>query len=146
MNKIPLPRQFALDLSHTPPASLDNFLPGKDLALLGTLRNLTQAWLTKANEELQTNPLNERWIYWWGPEGSGRSHLLKALSNAAQISGLEHFDLTPSEPISWVRLEEKMPLLSQSKLPSVITVDDVDRFSATPLSRGRRGISRFIFG
>jgi len=134
MNKIPLPRQFALDLSHTPPASLDNFLPGKDLALLGTLRNLTQAWLTKANEELQTNPLNERWIYWWGPEGSGRSHLIKALSNAAQISGLEHFDLTPSEPISWVRLEEKMPLLSQSKLPSVITVDDVDRLDERSVS------------
>ena len=127
MNNTSLPRQFALDIAQTPKASLDNFLPGKDLALYSALQDLVMGWETNVDSNLQANPLNERWIYWWGPEGSGRSHLLSALSNAAQELGLEYFPLTPHEPISWVRLEEKMGELGTSSTPSVITVDDVDR-------------------
>ena len=127
MNKTPLPRQFALDISHTPKATLDNFLPGEDLALISSLRNLVNRWASKKNNGAAENPLNERWIYWWGPEGSGRSHLLTALGNAAEQFGIECFPLSPSEPISWVRLEEKMGSLEELDTPSVITVDDVDR-------------------
>ena len=47
MNKTPLPRQFALDISHTPKATLDNFLPGEDLALISSLRNLVNRWASK---------------------------------------------------------------------------------------------------
>jgi DnaA family protein len=46
--------------------------------------------------------------------------------NTAANTGLESFSLIPSEPISWVRLEEKMATLEQSDAPSVITVDDVE--------------------
>jgi DnaA family protein len=126
MNTSSLPRQFALDISHTPKASLENYLPGKDLALVSTLQSLSSSW-AHASKEVINNPLNHRWMYWWGPEGSGRSHLLDAMSHAAENFGLEHFSLHPSEPISWVRLEEKLPILTQSNIPSVITVDDVDR-------------------
>ena len=126
MNKSPLPKQFALDLSHTPKASLENYLPGKDLALISTLQDLSQSW-HRQSQMIPNNPLNQRWIYWWGPEGSGRTHLLAALRNAAAATGIDYFSLKPLEPTSWVRLEEKMGALIESDAPSVITVDDVDR-------------------
>jgi DnaA family protein len=127
MNNTSLPRQFALDIGHAPKASLENFLPGEDLALHSALQGLAKDWELKVSYNAEENPLNQRWIYWWGPEGSGRSHLLNAMGNAAEELGLEHFALNPHEPISWVRLEEKISVLSASSMPSVITVDDVDR-------------------
>jgi DnaA family protein len=126
MNTTPLPRQFALDISHTPKASLDNYLPGQDRALISTLQSLCQSW-KEESKPTQENPLNHRWIYWWGPEGSGRSHLLEAMNHAAEIMGVDSFSLKPNEPISWVRLEESIPTLALNDAPSVITVDDVDR-------------------
>jgi len=125
MNKTSLPKQFALDLSHSPKASLENYLPGKDLALISTLQDLSKSWQLQASKT-PSNPLNQRWIYWWGPEGSGRSHLLEAIRNAAAQAGIAHFSLRPQEPTSWVRLEEKLTSLVSSDTPSVITVDDVD--------------------
>ncbi|QWD98223.1 DnaA regulatory inactivator Hda [Polynucleobacter sp. MG-5-Ahmo-C2] len=125
MNTPSLPRQFALDLSHIPKASLDNYLPSKDLALVSALQNLSESWQDLAHTQ-SSNPLNNRWIYWWGPEGSGRSHLLDAMTNAAENAKIQSFSLNPREPISWVRVEEKMGSLAQSDTPSVITVDDVD--------------------
>lgn len=126
MNTPSLPRQFALDISHPPKASLENYLPGKDHALISTLKTLCNSW-QNSSEQLSSNPLNHRWMYWWGPEGSGRSHLLRAMTSAADIADLECFALNPSEPTTWVRLEEKLPALTHSKVASVITVDDVDR-------------------
>ncbi len=125
MNTSSLPRQFALDISHTPKANLENYLPGNDLALISTLQSLCRSW-TKQVNELSNNPLNHRWIYWWGPEGSGRTHLLQAMANAAENLGLASYSLTPNDPITWVRLEEKLPSLVSATIPSVITVDDVD--------------------
>ncbi|WP_397391110.1 DnaA regulatory inactivator Hda [Polynucleobacter sp.] len=127
MNSSSLPKQFALDIGHTPKPSLNNFLAGENLALHSALLALVKAWEINAPRESSENPLNQRWIYWWGPEGSGRTHLLSAIGDAAQALGLEYFPLTPNEPISWVRLEESLPNLCASDKPSVITVDDVDR-------------------
>jgi DnaA family protein len=126
MNRTPLPKQFALDLSRTPKASLENYLPGKDLALISTLKALGSSWNTRS-EKAHSHTLNQRWIYWWGPEGSGRTHLLEAMTNCAADMGLVHSSLGPNEPSAWVRLEEKMGSLAQSDIPSLITVDDVDR-------------------
>jgi len=126
MNIPSLPKQFALDISHSPKASLENYLPSKDLALISALQEIEKTWV-KINSSDSENPLNQRWIYWWGPEGSGRTHLLNAIENAAEKFGLEHITLTPFEPSSWVRAEEKMATLTESTTPSVITVDDVDR-------------------
>ncbi|MBU3540169.1 DnaA regulatory inactivator Hda [Polynucleobacter sp. UB-Tiil-W10] len=126
MNTPSLPKQFALDISHSPKASLENYLPGKDLALISALQDIERSW-KRGDAQSSENPLNQRWIYWWGPEGSGRSHLINAVGNAADYAGLEHIALTPFEPTSWVRLEEKMGTISESTTPSVITVDDVDR-------------------
>ena len=126
MNTPSLPKQFALDISHSPKASLENYLPGKDFALISALQDIQHSW-AKPSPQHSSNPLNQRWIYWWGPEGSGRSHLLNAIANAAEKFGLQRLALTPFEPSSWVRAEEKMVTLTESTAPSVITVDDVDR-------------------
>ena len=126
MNTPPLPKQFALDIGHTPKASLENYLPGKDRALISSLQALCDSWKQNAPKEI-SNPLNHRWMYWWGPEGSGRTHLLQAMTNAAELAGLESFSLTPTEPITWVRLEEQITGLAENEQPSIITVDDVDR-------------------
>jgi DnaA family protein len=126
MNTSPLPKQFALDISHTPKASLENYLPGNDRALIASLQTLCDSWKKGATKE-SNNPLNHRWMYWWGPEGSGRTHLLQAMSNAAVLAGLQSYSLTPTEPISWVRLEEQISALAQNEQASVIVVDDVDR-------------------
>ena len=127
MNKPSLPKQFALDIGHTPKPSLSNFLAGENGALHSALVALVKSWESHTPRLVSENPLNQRWIYWWGSEGSGRTHLLDAIGNAAQQLGLEHFPLTPNEPISWVRLEENLPALCASDKPSVITVDNVDR-------------------
>lgn len=127
MNSSPLPRQFALDISHTPVPSLSNYLTGSNLALHSTLQKLVQSWEVKSPRDIHENPLNSRWIYWWGAQGSGRTHLLNAVGNCARQIGLECFSLGPHEPTSWVRLEEKLTTLSTSETISVITVDDVDR-------------------
>ena len=127
MTNSPLPRQFALDISYTPKPSLNNFLAGENLALHTALLAVAKSWETSEIQLASENPLDKRWIYWWGPDGSGRTHLLSAIGAAAQGLGLEYFSLTPNEPISWVRLEERLPSLSASDHPSVVTVDDVDR-------------------
>ena len=127
MNKPSLPKQFALDIGHTPKPSLSNFLAGENLALHSTLLALTKSWEVSTPRMPGENPLNQRWIYWWGPEGSGRTHLLSAIGDSAQQLGLKHFTLSPNEPISWVRVEESLLTLCASDKPSVITVDDVDR-------------------
>ncbi|QWE16379.1 DnaA regulatory inactivator Hda [Polynucleobacter sp. AP-Nino-20-G2] len=127
MTNTSLPRQFALDIGHTPTPSLNNFLAGENLALHSALQELVKGWALNTPRALSENPLNKRWIYWWGPEGSGRTHLLQALGNAAKQLGLKHYPLNHNEPISWVRLEEDLGDLGGSDQPSIITVDDVDR-------------------
>jgi DnaA family protein len=127
MNNAPLPRQFALDIGHVPKPSLNNFLTGENLALHSSLQDIVKSWAINSPRVASENPLNRRWIYWWGHEGSGRTHLLGAIGSAAEALNLEYFPLTPNEPISWVGLEGKLPSLSTNNQPSIITVDDVDR-------------------
>ncbi|TFL13985.1 DnaA regulatory inactivator Hda [Pusillimonas caeni] len=61
-----MPRQLILDLLPPPPPTLDNFIVGDNAAAVDALR--------------QWQP--GRAIYLWGSPGSGRSHLLRALSDA----------------------------------------------------------------
>ena len=124
-----LPKQFALDLSHPHQPTLENFLPGEDVALLSTLQRLVIEWSTSTSLGIQANkesPLDRRWIYWWGSTGSGRSHLLRALNVAAEINGIKHFYLQANEPISWINLEETVSKIAEQGQAAVIAVDDID--------------------
>ena len=128
MSSNALPRQFALDLGRTHQASLGNFLPGGDRALISTLQKITEQWTasTETRAIVDANPLNHRWIYWWGAPGSGRSHLLRALMHAAQNASLPYYYLSNDDPSAWVKLEAELPKQLKEVIPTAIAVDDVD--------------------
>lgn len=69
-------QQLLLDIA--PPASptLDNFLPGRNVELLDLLQRVA------ANQE------REHFIYIWGDPGCGKSHLLRAMTQATSQNGL----------------------------------------------------------
>jgi len=59
-----------------PLPTLENFVAGRNLELLETLRVLTGG------------NARERFIYLWGEDGSGKSHLLQAVVGAARAQGM----------------------------------------------------------
>ena len=65
-------RQLLLQLAPPPAPTLDNFVPGRNGAALQALRDLARG--TGA----------ERFVYLWGEPGSGRTHLLRGLVQAAR--------------------------------------------------------------
>ena len=71
-------RQESLDLGLKPTQSLANFYPGPNQDILALLED----WLLSIGPDLRPMP-----IYIWGEAGSGKTHLLKAVMNAAQNAG-----------------------------------------------------------
>lgn len=68
-------QQLLLELAPPPLPTLENFSPGKNNAALKALR-----------EALADG---ERFVFLWGPGGSGKTHLLRAFSQAAAAARLE---------------------------------------------------------
>ena len=68
-------KQLLLDLAPPPAPTLDNFVPGRNAELVVALYALANG------------ASHERFIYLWGAEGSGRSHLLHAVIDAARRNG-----------------------------------------------------------
>ena len=64
-------QQLLLELAPTPAPTLDNFVPGRNSLALQALRDIAQG------------ETSERFVYLWGEPGSGRSHLLRGLAQAA---------------------------------------------------------------
>ncbi len=67
-------KQLALDIAQPPAPTLDNFVPGRNAELVVALYSIA-------------NGSGERFIYLWGAAGSGRSHLLRAVVDAARAGG-----------------------------------------------------------
>jgi len=67
--------QLAFQLKTAPPPSLDNFVVGQNRELLSTIGKFLLG-----REEV-------RFMYLWGLEGSGKTHLLRAVGAAWQDSG-----------------------------------------------------------
>lgn len=86
-------RQLLLDLGPEKPQTLDNFVTGRNEELLHLLRQYSQ--------RSSGTPL-ERFAYIWGEPGSGKTHLLRALSAAADAryipadAGPDAFLFTPA--------------------------------------------------
>lgn len=74
-------QQLILDLLPAPPPSLDNFVPGRNAPALDALRQCTGG----------------RAIYLWGPQGVGRSHLLRGVCHLTD--GLYHAAEDPAESL-----------------------------------------------
>ncbi len=68
-------QQLLLELAPPPPPTLENFFAGRNGAALKALR-----------EALADG---ERFVFLWGPGGSGKTHLLRAFSEAAAAAKRE---------------------------------------------------------
>ena len=102
-------QQLLLRLSEPPAQTLENFAPGSNAEVLAVLH----AWLAGAAEE--------RCVYLWGPNGCGKSHLLRAAAQASQGSG---------RALLCAGARELEALDQTAPLPPVIAVDDVERLTA----------------
>ncbi|MEK9775268.1 MAG: DnaA regulatory inactivator Hda [Quisquiliibacterium sp.] len=93
-------RQLALDLQLQAGASLANFVPGRNLECLGILAGI------------EAGKREHRFVYLWGAQGSGRSHLLRALASDAQVLG-------PTSALDAFAFDQSCELY---------LVDDIERF------------------
>jgi DnaA family protein len=68
-------QQLLLELAPPPPPTLENFFAGRNGAALEALREALVG--------------GERFVFLWGPGGSGKTHLLRAFSQTAAGAGVE---------------------------------------------------------
>ena len=68
-------QQLLLELAPPPPPTLENFCPGRNGAAIKALRDALGG--------------GERFVFLWGPGGSGKTHLLRAFAAAGAAAGLE---------------------------------------------------------
>jgi DnaA family protein len=66
-------QQLLLEIAPPPPPTLENFSPGKNGAALKALRGALEG--------------GERFVFLWGPDGSGKTHLLRGFAGAAGAKG-----------------------------------------------------------
>lgn len=108
------PTQLALDINLASNPSFSNFIPGKNAALLAQLERL-------ASPEV----LGFSSIYVWGPEASGKTHLLQALAFAALENSLSH---------SYVNLSQEFnPKILQDLDSEIICIDNLDAIAGQGL-------------
>ena len=69
-------QQLLLQLAPPPAPTLDNFVAGRNAAALQALRDIA------------AGTGSERFVYLWGETGSGRTHLLRGLVQAARAQSL----------------------------------------------------------
>ena len=89
-------RQIPLAIGPTVAPSFGNFLPGANAAALAEVTALAPRI---AAGDAAATP-----VYLWGPPGSGKTHLLRALTQACQSAGraVGWFDATDPQPWCWV--------------------------------------------
>lgn len=73
-------QQLLLQLAPPPAPTLDNFVAGRNAAALQALRDIA------------AGSGNERFVYLWGEPGSGRTHLLRGLAQAARARKALYLD------------------------------------------------------
>lgn len=110
--------QLVLDLGPPPPPSLANFVTGDNREALDAVRAL----LSPARG-------SGRFLYLWGPPGSGRSHLLAALGAEAPAGTARRLD--PAAPVADFVHEPPVTLW---------LIDDCDR-----LDRARQAAAFHLF-
>ena len=72
-------RQIALDIAMPGPATLENFFPGPNTAVHTHLLALVQSQTVQPVQAVPT--------YLWGPEGTGKTHLLRGVHESLRARG-----------------------------------------------------------
>ncbi|MBK6470212.1 MAG: DnaA regulatory inactivator Hda [Betaproteobacteria bacterium] len=98
-------KQIPLPIGPQPEPSFDNFLPGSNAPALEHLRSLV----------LPAAP-----VYLWGPAGSGKSHLLRALAASGQAQG---------QRVGWFDAADRLPWLLSPDW-SVVVIDRCELLDA----------------
>jgi DnaA family protein len=98
-------KQLALDIAQPPAPTLDNFVPGRNAELVVALYSIASG-------------TGERFIYMWGAAGSGRSHLLRAVVDAARSNGRR------------VALFDPRAAQTDAAADALCAADDVDQLDA----------------
>ena len=99
-------RQLALQIQSDAAPTLANFVRGRNAEAVAALRAAVE------------QPARETLIYLWGPPGSGKSHLLRALGDALAVAGRPAAQMAGGSMTA--------PDLGASRL----LIDDVDQLSA----------------
>lgn len=98
-------KQLPLDIAQQSPATLANFVPGRNSELLQTLGNIL------AGGE------KERFVYLWGGAGCGKTHLLQAAGRTCTDNGKKAI---------YFSCEGKTRFGTRSREADCVMVDDVD--------------------
>jgi len=99
-------RQLALELTARPVPDFANFVPGRNAELLAALQAISRG------------ESGERFVYLWGGEGSGRSHLLcAAVAERRSRGGNACYAAAPLAAVA----------LEQASADAMLAIDDVDR-------------------
>ena len=96
-------QQLLLQLAPPPAPTLDNFVPGRNAAALQALRDIS------------AGSGSERFVYLWGEPGSGRTHLLRGLAQAARARHALYLDGSVDNAVAD---------------DSVVAIDEVQRLGA----------------
>lgn len=99
-------KQLALDLASPPAPTLDNFIVGGNAEIVAALRALVRG------------EGGEGFFYLWGESGSGRTHLLRAVTRALAAAGRN------------VQFCDAGGALDMAAGADAVGVDDVQRLSA----------------
>lgn len=102
-------KQLLLDIVPPRPPTLENFIPGRNLELLQTLKNAL------------TNQSPERFIYVWGSVGCGKSHLLQAVTEMFIQQKLK---------ASYISCEKESEFAVDADSIDCVAIDNVERLGA----------------
>ena len=109
-------KQIPLPIGPLPEPSFDNFLPGANAPALEHLRTL----------QLPAAP-----VYLWGPPGSGKTHLLRALAAQCQSQG---------QRVGWFDAGDRLPWLLAPEWVAVV----IDRCEALDAEAQQAAFALFV--
>jgi DnaA-homolog protein len=91
-------KQLLLDIQPAPPPSLENFVVGQNAEVLDSLKQVV------------SGQSDVRFVYLWGPTGSGKSHLLQA---CAMLAPKYELPLTTADDVDGYTDEAQIALFNQ---------------------------------
>ena len=112
-------QQLLLELAPPPVPTLENFSPGKNGAALKALRGALED--------------GERFVFLWGPGGSGKTHLLRAFAGAAGAKRVAAY--IPASNADWAGADR----LEGAAVDDVARLDDPGQIALFDLCNRLRG-------